>query len=192
MWPERYSTVQQPYPTPWWENFQESSSRKFILFYHFRLKFLNPSSYSHSSAMDFSQLWWVTAGIEHWSPKLIPFSGRCPPKEVLLVPQDISWQELDFDIKRLKNVLELQLMHFFPIMDVTHVILMNNAVGSFPHLPTLLQYQCLPHKLGLADWHRISKQRSLWEWSSKLGPRLYLDTSGMRHGWGKTCFLTVI
>lgn len=44
------------------------------------------------------------------------------------------------------------------------------TLEKFPYLPSLPWDNCLSHRPGVTDWHRISKQHSLSECSSTLGP----------------------
>lgn len=59
-------------------------------------------------------------------------------------------------------------------MFAKHEILM--VLQKFPHLSRLPWGNCLSHKPVVTDWHRISKQHSFQEQSSKLGPGFVVGT----------------
>lgn len=52
---------------------------------------------------------------------------------------------------------------------------------KFPYLPSLPRDNCLSHRPGVTDWHRISKQHSLSECSSTLGPWFVAETCCTRY-----------
>lgn len=62
------------------------------------------------------------------------------------------------------------------------------TLEKLPYLPSLPWDNCLSHRPGVNDWHRISKQHSLSECSSTLGPWFVAGTCCTRYLSWNTLF----
>lgn len=54
---------------------------------------------------------------------------------------------------------------------------------KFPYLPSVPWDNCLSHRPGVTDWHRISKQHSFSECSSTLGRNLLYKISELKYAF---------